>query len=244
MMYKVQNIFISVIVMILISSCSNKKKDYVTKFIYINFRGVSIDSTFKPHLNIRQYFEYKQNTSIKIATGGYYDFENTRKYNLGDFYNLTPIDTFNEFLNKTFCEIPYGSTCKQKIDILNMRDTAYCFKETMMQSMFFIVETFENKKIELNIYPDSLTSELKSLYTYVKNVFDSNKLIKVNPFKVDSSVAIIEKQFFLYYPPPPPPPPEVLEQKVKFTAPKIKKKDTIVLNKKMDSIINLPSLPQ
>jgi hypothetical protein len=231
MVLKVRYVFLSFLATAIIVSCANKKNDYVTKFVYFTSCGISHDTSYMPHLNIIQYLEYKQNSPIKIATANCSNYGYDLNYH---FFNYIPNDSFNELLNKAFCEIAYGNSFKQRIEIFPPCYDMPNYYGLMYTNLFFYIETAELRKIKKTVfYLDTLSPEIQSVSNYINRVFKLKTLMKTNRFEFDNTIEKIQKELFLYNPPPPPPP-EVLEGKVKFTTYKKKTGNTIVENK--DSI--------
>jgi hypothetical protein len=220
------------IFLILLISCNRPdNKETIDEFIIYGYSGFCLkDSVNRKYdstkLNIRQYFEFQRDSFFRMALRSYYE------KNFG-FYTIHSIDTigFNDLLDKILLNKNFNKEYySEKPEIYD----GYIF------SMYF--KTNYNKITFIHYTPNHLPDSLRILHDYFNKSIENEPLLSSMAFELKeiSTKEVIE----LHIKHPPPPPPENLELRVKFTAQKKKKKDTIALNNTLDSTINLPSRPR
>ena len=191
--------FLFLITILLNLACSRtEKKETIKDFILFSYSGFTlIDSTKytfdSTDLDIRQYLEFKPDSTIKISKRKY---KHKREFYIQDpsFFKGLP-DTLNSLLTNTYLkkDIPI------KKNSLSMYDGWY-------YSLYF--KTSKEREILINYIPDTLPKNLMILHRYILKIIDSSET-EGNQFKFDSIVKTQALKLYRLIPPPPPPTKEV-----------------------------------
>jgi hypothetical protein len=192
--------YIWILMIVLIMSCSRKSnkesiKEFVlygySGFVFSDFSKYTFDST---KLQIRQYFEYEKDSSLKIFKGKS-DYTRILPSNITGFK-----DTLNTFLisNSFHREYLPGK--------LSMYDGCY-------YTIYYVTTT--QKEVLISYIPDELPDSLRILHDYILNIIRTESKID-KAFEFNRIIKIDALNLFKKYPPPPPP-----SGKIKFHSPRI-----------------------
>ena len=182
--------FIILLSLILISSCT-KKSIHVTKFIFIAGQDIVYDSN-QTWLSIRRYFECKNDSQIRYATGNRYYDSIAPTFGLDRFYVAARNSSLNKLIDNTFIGQDYSQ------EYNNSPSRWYYY--------FFIRVNDKKDRIIYFNNPDSLPPHLKSLYRTIDTFCYAKNLTPTKKFVVDSALIEFQDSVFRKFPPPPKPP--------------------------------------
>jgi hypothetical protein len=159
---------------------------YPTSEIWYNSSvKLEYDST---HLDIRQYFEYKKDSFVKIAV--------KRPRKTTEYFTVVSSDTlgFNVLINKMLVNKRFEST-------YDYRDTIPMLYDGLHYTMYFKTSKEESTFVDYN--PSFLPDTLRILHEFIEKIIIKNNLngtveFKYNPITTKEA----KRQFIVNHPPP------------------------------------------
>jgi hypothetical protein len=160
---------------------------------------LEFDST---QLDIRQYFEFKKDSFVKIAK--------RLPMKQTEYCSILPQDTidFNRLINNTFPNKRFKADYDSPDSSLIMYDgwhyTLYC-------------KTSNDKDFLINYIPECLPDSLSSLHDFVIRIIAKSKVIKTNEFNFNPLTIKEAKRLYKIFPPPPMP--SKIDSQIKYIHP-------------------------
>jgi hypothetical protein len=163
---------------------SVNKRYYSDEIFHNDSVNLEIDSA---QLDIRQYFEFKKDSSINVA------FRKPRQSI--ECLTLNSFDTvgFEKLINKCLINKDYSNN--------------YCYHDTISgiyDGWYYtmVFKTSKNNSIQINYIPDCLPDSLKVLHDFIEKVFTENDFkSKICP-GFNPITSIEARRLFRYHPPP------------------------------------------
>jgi hypothetical protein len=184
-------------------SCSkNDKEETIKEFVLYGYNGFAFldSSRYIPdstHLDIRRYFEFKRDSTIKIVKRGYLS---ERKYLS---INQSTLNGLQDSLNKYLLNDSFQNEYLYKVP---------CCYDGYNYSLYF--KTSKGKEILINYVPEELPDGLKIIHDYITTIIRSASHLD-NKFELNNITRIDARQIFIKYPPP------RLSKGIEYIAPKI-----------------------
>jgi hypothetical protein len=197
-----RNLAVKLLIVSLFVSCVNHDdKEEIKEIILYGHSGFRLlDSTKyifdSTSLDIREYFEYKKDSILRVAIRSYKKKTAYFKVNSKDTVGLSTI--FNNLL------------------LLNLQSADYYFSEPEIYDGFYYslnIITTKYKNIKINYVPFLLSSKLKGLHNFIRNIIYSSNNEPTEYFPFDKILK--EDALKIFNRNPPPPAPERLP-KIKF----------------------------
>jgi hypothetical protein len=221
--YKKMRLLKILFILLFLSSCTSlKKKETVKDFVLFGYSGycfkdsinriypsneiwyndsvkLELDTT---RLDIRQYFEFKEDSFINVAI--------RRPRKITEYFSIGQSDTIglNELVNKTLVNKKYKN---KYID--TSHSSMYC---GWYYTLFY--RTSEQKEFIITYTPRHLPDSLRVLHDYITKIILKDNHIKASKFRLNNITTYEAKELYRNRICEPPPLPEKIK-KVKFTKP-------------------------
>ncbi|NVO12310.1 MAG: hypothetical protein HXX16_20300 [Bacteroidales bacterium] len=170
---------------ITLASC-NDERPKIIKLVYFAGQNLTYDSLNNPHLSIRKYLEYTENSKIKVAKGHLYYDSIAPLFGLDKFFEMEKDSAIQNIINKTLVNKKFDST--------------YYGNESPWY-YFFLYETSDNKIVKIGFHKKVLPDDLKKLYSYLDSLTTFKDRKDIKPFEADYLVVELEKELFRIHPP-------------------------------------------
>jgi hypothetical protein len=166
---------------------------------YYDSIRLEYDST---RLDIRQYFEFKRDSFVKIAKR--LPMEQT------EYYNILPSDTigFKQLINKTLLNKRF----KAEYDFPDSFPMIY---DGWHYTLYY--KASDDTNFLINYFPECLPDSLSSLHDFVIGIIAKSSLTKTNEFQYNPMTVKEAKR--LYKISPPPPIPSKTDREIKYIHP-------------------------
>jgi hypothetical protein len=172
--------------MILVSC--NDQRPKIKKLVYFAGQNLTYDSLNNPHLSIRKYLVYSENSKLKLANGHLYYDSVAPAFGLDRFFEMEKDNKIQNLIDKALVNREFDST------YYGNESPWYCF---------FVYKSADNKIKKIGFHEKSLPNELKDLNSYLDSLTTSKDRKEIQTFKVDNLVVELEKELFRIHPPVP-----------------------------------------
>lgn len=198
---------VAILIIIGISCQSNEPKEIIDKLLIFGYSGFCFkDSTNKTYpsdeiwyndsirfyfdstrLDIRQYFDFKKDSVIKIA--------GRRPRKETEYFFIDQLDSvgIQGFINIILVNKKYDSE-------YGFRDTIPRLYDGWHYTLYY--KTSNKKEFVINYVPDRLPESLRILHNFVMNILKSDHLQQTTGFRYDPFTIKEAKRLFIKNPPP------------------------------------------
>ncbi len=195
-----------IFILTLLSSCAKVgKKDYVEEFVLFGTSGFCFRNSAENQiwdstkLDIREYFEYKKDSFIRIAR--------RRPLHLTEYYSIGERDTIG--LDSLMNRVLLFQTYKKEYELKDPE--IYDGWEYILY-----YKTSNQKEYIVNYVPHHLPINLRVLHDFITKIIDTANPSVSSKFEYNGITRKEAKELYSKYPPPPP---KQTLQRIKFIAP-------------------------
>lgn len=209
------------LILLLCNSCIGEKKEVVDELLIFGYRGFClVDSLNQPYpieeleyndsvnfqydstrLDIRQYFEFKKDSIIKLAI--WKPYKATQYSAINPSHNMSLVNLINSaMIGKNYT-------------------SNYCFMDShtgIYDGPYYTLyyKTSKGNTSLINYTPGCLPGELRTLHELVEDILYKNNLTATHKFEYHPITTMEAKRLFKKYSPPP-----LRKGSIKFTPPVI-----------------------